>query len=541
VTIETQDAMGNPINAGGRTTINLAAEPNTNFSFYSDSACLLSVSSFTLQANRNRGTFYFRGTVPQAVQITVSAVTWLSATQTVTIVPAAPTALAFITSSQTVPAGGCSGVVELETRDANNNPAPVSSQTPVSLVGATGAGFTFFSNPACTTGVTEAVFASGSSRATFYFKGKTGGTFSITASASGYSSASQSETLLPVVRTGTCTMLAGTNVVTCPITPPQRNRARTLLLFQASSNDEYPDTASIRCSLTAVDTITCRRNDGDEASDPAVRIQWQTAELASGLTVQHLQANCNNTPLIKLPIQTVSSLQKAFVLVSSEKDGSAYGDDDYYTASLSQGDMGHHVDLQFSVNCLSTWIGSVQVVDLADANVTRGQTPSMGGNQLIIGNLPIVNPASTVLLFTYRVSGATTPAICDRMLRGELTSPTAITFTRGCTGATIHSISWERIEFGARASAQHFLVSMDGGTQTASVPITAVDTTRTLVFASGQEHSGQGGGETSFSANDIIGTAVGWHTLTSPTTLEVTRGADGGTAQWNSTVLQLEP
>jgi hypothetical protein len=534
--------MGNPINTGSRTTVTLSAEPNTNFGIYGDSACLLPLSSLTLQANRNRGTFYVRGTATQAFQVTASAANWLPATQTVTIVPAAPVALVFITSSQTVPAGGCSGVVELETRDAYNNPSPVSTATPVSLVGATGAGFTFFSNSACTTGVTEAVFASGTSRATFYFKAKSGGTFSITASASGFSTASQNETLLPVVRSGTCTMLAGTNSVMCPITPPQRNRAKTLLLFQASSDDEFPDTASIRCSLTAVDTITCRRNDGDDASDPAVRIQWQTAELVSGLTVQHLQASCNNTPLIELPIQPVSSLQKAFVLVSSEKDGSDYGDDDYYTASLFQGDMGYHVDLQLSVNCLSSWMASVQVVELADANVTRGLTPSMGGNQLIVGNLPVVNPASTVLLFTYRVSGTSTPAICDRMLRGEITSPTAITFTRGCTGATIDSISWERIELGARASAQHFLVSMDGGTQTTSVPIpTAVDTTRTLVFASGQEHSGQGGGETSYSANDIVGTALGWHTLTSPTTLEVTRGADGGTAQWNSTVLQLEP
>jgi hypothetical protein len=318
-------------------------------------------------------------------------------------------------------------------------------------------------------------------------------------------------------------------------------------MFQASSNDNSPDTSSIRCSLTSVSAITCRRNDGDEPSDPAIRIQWQTAELVSGLTVQHLQAVCGGTPNIELPITAVSSLQKAFLLVSSEKDGSTQGDDDYYTASLFQGDQGYHVDLQFSVNCLSTWLASVQVVELAEANVTRGLTGSMTGTQLVVSGLPPVNPAATALLFTYRTTGAASPAICDRVLRGEITSPTSLTFSRGagadagCTASTIDSISWERIEFGTRGSTQHFLVSMDGGTQTASVPITAVDTTRTLVFSSGQMQSGQAMGETSYAADDIIGTALGWHTLTSSTSLEVSRGADGGTAQWNSTVLQLEP
>ncbi len=546
VTVETQDPMGNAINAGVRTTINLTATPGTNFGFYTDSACLMSTTSLTLQANRRSTTFYFRGTVAQPVQITASATDWLSATQTETITPAPASVLAFVTSPQTVPAGGCSGTAELESRDSFNNPSPVSTPVRVTLSGDAAAGFSFFSDSACATATPEAVFVTNMTRARFYFKGRTGGTFSLSGSAFGFSTASQSATILPVVRTGTCTLPAGGNLVTCPIVPPQRDRTKTLLLFQASSNDSAPDTSSLRCSLSAVDTITCRRNDGDDPSDPAIRIQWQTAELTSGITVQHLQAVCGGTPTTELPIQPVSSLQKAFVLVSSEKDGSDQGDDDYYTASLWAGDSGQHVDLEFAVNCTSSWRASVQVVEFEGANVTRGLTGSMTGTQLVVSSLPAVNLANTALLFTYRVSGSTGVIMCDRVLRGELTSPTSITFSRGagdtgCAVPTIPSISWERIEFGTRGATQHFLVGMDAGTQTASVPITAVDTTRTLVFATGQMQSGQAGGETSYAADDIIGTSLGWHTLTSSTTLEVSRGSDGGVAQWNSTVLQLEP
>jgi hypothetical protein len=391
------------------------------------------------------------------------------------------------------------------------------------------------------------VLPQGSSRGRFYFKGRTGGTFSLSASATGFTTSSQSETILPVVRTGTCTLPSGTSSVTCSISPPQLDRTKTLLLFQASSDDNTPDASSVRCSLSALNAITCSRNGGNGASVPAIRIQWQTAELVSGLTVQHLQATCGGTPITELPIQPVSSLQEAFLLVSSEKSGVNQGDDDYYAASLFQADEDNfHVDLEFSVDCVASWRASVQVVELEGANVTRGQTASMTGNQLIVSSLQAANLSSTALLFTYRTSGASGPTLCDRVLRGELTSPTSITFSRGagaagCTNTTIDSISWQRIEFGTRASTQHALVSMDAGVHTAAVPITAVDTTRTLVFATGQMQSGQGGGETSFADDDVMGASVGWHTLTSPTTLDVTRGFDGGAAQWNSTVLQLVP
>jgi hypothetical protein len=454
--------------------------------------------------------------------------------------------LAVVTAPLTVQAGRCSTGVVVESQDPLGNAINAGARTTINLTAAPSTGFRFFSDALCIFPITSLTLTANRSRVTFYVQGQTGGTFSISASAPGFSTASQSETILPAVRTGTCTLPTGGDSVTCSISPPQLDLTKTLLFFQASSNDSAPDSASVRCSLSALNAVTCTRNSGNGASDPAVRIQWQTAELVSGINVQHLEAECEGTPLIELPIQPVSSLRSAFLLVSSEKNGITQGDDDYYAASLFQGDGEFHVDLEFSVDCVASWRASVQVVELEGADVTRGLTGSMTGNQLVVSNLPAVDLASTMLLFTYRTSDATGPAMCDRVLRGELTSPTSITFSRGagaagCTAATIDSISWERIEFSGGVSAQHLLVSMDAGVQTTTVPITAVDTTRTLVFATGQMQSGQAGGETSYAGDDVIGASLGWHALTSPTTLEVTRGFDGGVARWNSTVLQIDP
>jgi hypothetical protein len=243
-----------------------------------------------------------------------------------------------------------------------------------------------------------------------------------------------------------------------------------------------------------------------------------------------------------LPIQPVANLQSTFLLVSGIQPGTDQDADDFFTAELAATDR---VDLRFSTVCQDTWAATVQVVELTGATVTRAVTAQMTGTQLTVSNLPAADPATTALLFTYRLTG-TPDGICDGVLRGELTSPTSITFSRGagdsdCADAVIDAISWERIDFGARARASHSVVTMNSGSTFGSVPISAVDTTRTLVFASGQGQCGQGGGESDYSGDDVIGASVARHVLSSSTTLDLTRGSSNGVAKWTSTVLQLEP
>lgn len=541
--IEARDTRGSAAPVAANTVLNLVSQPSNNFGFFSDPSCTTSANTVTMAAGTSRATFYFRGVVARSFRITVSATGLGFVQQTEFIVPGPPASLVFSSAGQTVQAGVCSSRVDLDLRDAYGNVSPASAQTSATLQAQAATGISFFTDSTCNTATSNTVFAEGATRASFYFKSKTGGTSTLAATVTGLPSATQNVTILPVVRTGSCPLAEGAGSVTCPISPPQLDMSKTLMMFQASSNDDSPDSASLNCALTSESSITCSRNDFD-GGEPAMLIQWQTAELATGLKVQHLQAECSGGPETELPIEPVSSLLNTFLLVSSEQNGSTQGDDDYYTASMSTVD---HVDLNFSSDCQLSWEASVQVVEYQGTDVTRGLTGSMSGTSLVVSDLPAVDLNSTALLFTYRTTGAdNTSVMCDRILRGELTSPTSITFTRGngatgCAAATINSISWERIQFNERARAQHFNVAMGSSTTTVNVPVTSVDTTRTLVFASGQIQSGQGSGETSYAGDDIIGAALGWHTLTSPTNLRVTRGATLGTARFYSTTLQFEP
>ncbi|HEX8539532.1 MAG TPA: hypothetical protein VF664_18850, partial [Cystobacter sp.] len=126
--------------------------------------------------------------------------------------------VAFVTGSQTLATSGCSSLVELEARDANARPTTFSSPRTLTL---SGTGLTFFSDASCTTPLSNPVFAAGRARSSFYFKGRTSGTNRLSAAVSGLSPVSQEETILPVVRSGVCTLLATGNSVTCPISPAQ--------------------------------------------------------------------------------------------------------------------------------------------------------------------------------------------------------------------------------------------------------------------------------------------------------------------------------
>jgi hypothetical protein len=544
VEIETRAADGRASPVTTATTVTLSAR-NNDLLFFPNDRCQAQQARNTVNiaAGTSRASFYFQGSTAGVSPIDVSAPGLASTSQDQVIRNGAPATVAFVSPAQTVAAGVCSAAVVLEVRNATGGATAFASATPAGITVAPTGGPTLYSNATCTTALTDATFAPGASQATFYFKGNTGGTFALAAKPTGLPQVAQAVTLLPVVRTGTCTLANGASSVNCAISPPQRDVAKTMLLFQATSDSADPSTSNVRCVLTNTSTVTCSR----AGTVGVATVGWQTAELASGLKVQHVDATCpaQASAAIDVPIQPVASLANTFLLVSSQIDGTTQDPDDFFTANLGATD---HVDLQFGTACTATWRGSVQVVEFTGASVTRGVTGAMTGTQLTVTGLPSAPLATTALLFTYRVASSSQPGLCDRVLRGELTSATSITFTRseqdtGCENATIEAISWERINLGARGQAQHLDAEVADTTHVDLLTLTtAVDPTRTLVFASGQALSGQGGGETDFTDDDALGAVVARHTLLSPTRVEVRRDFTGDAdTRWFSTVLQLVP
>ncbi len=540
VVLETRTAAGSASPVEAATNVVLSVQPSTGVRLFRDASCSDATEAVTVEPGGSQATFYFRSTAAQSVRLGVAANGLESASQDENVV-VEPADIVFVTSTQTLSAGGCSALVELEAHDERGRPLPFAGPTNVTL---SGSGFSFFSDPGCTTPLSEAVFAQGATRASFYFKGKSGGTFPLVAAVSGLPTAQRNQTILPAVRKGVCEMPATGLSVTCTVTPAQLDLSKTMLFVSISPPGTNPDASSVRCMLSARDAITCGRN---EPGTGTVYIVWHTVELGSGLKVQHLQPTCQQGQnLIQVPIQRVSP-DNTFLLVTGEQSGKILGEDDYFTARLSESYT--RVDIQWPVPCAIGWKGSLQVVETEGIRVTRGSGVTMTGTQTeaSVTNLPAVDPTTSVLLFTHRVTNAGTANLCDRVLRGTLTSPTEISFSRGagnsagCTTAVIQDISWERIDFGPRASVQTVPVTMVRGKYEVYPPISPVDESRSVVFASGQGMNGQAGGESSYSGDDLISESLAGFEFDLPDRLRIIRDSMEAQARWTTFVVQFEP
>ncbi|HYV48132.1 MAG TPA: MopE-related protein [Myxococcaceae bacterium] len=194
VALQTQDASGNPAPVLANLSIGLSSS-GPALTFYRDVACLNgAATSVTLLAGLSNVTFYFES-LQGSPTITANGGALGSPQQTETVTPPQPTQLAFSTAAQTaVTANACSGAVNIDARDASGTPTAVLSPTTVNLATNPSGQVLLYAGAGCTgSAITSTTMATGTSRVTISFKGTVAGSTDITASATGLTSATQTE------------------------------------------------------------------------------------------------------------------------------------------------------------------------------------------------------------------------------------------------------------------------------------------------------------------------------------------------------------
>jgi hypothetical protein len=265
VAIEDSNGVPSPVSM---TTIGSLTSNSMTMSFFLDAVCASATSSLTIPAGSSTTQFYFKDATLGAPTITVSIPGLTKATQTETIQRGPPAVLSFMNGSETVAAGACSGAATLQTEDLGGNPSPIASALVVSLATTSSAG-TFYSDSACTTAVTTVSVAASASSATFYFKDTKAGSPTLTASATGFTSATQIETITPMA----------------PITLVFATPAQTIPAGTCSAGvvvlttDTYGNTAPV----TASTTLTYVSNPANSVySDANCTVHTNNATIASG-------------------------------------------------------------------------------------------------------------------------------------------------------------------------------------------------------------------------------------------------------------------
>jgi hypothetical protein len=541
LTVQTRNAQNMLTPVSSATTVSWSASGTLlGLNFYSDSACATAASTSVIASGGSTATVYARGSTSGSGQVTASSPGFTAATQSLTVA-SPPQRLVFTSTPPASPIlpGTCFAAT-VQAQSLIGAPVPVSTNATVSLVATQAGTVRFHSDSQCRTVITTTTIAAGQSSASFFVKVVSGGT-GITATAS-FGMATQSFTGAELVHRGTCSLPGSSTSATCPVNPGQQSLNTTLLVYQATASANEPLQLEVRCRLSTVDTITCYRG----ASGNTLTIHWQTAEMV-GLDVQRGIGSCGPSPLSR----TVAADQ-SFVLSSMSGVGANFDGDDLASAVLRA--SGDAVDLSPTAPQACS-AADYQVVTLPGITVLRG---TAGGTQ------PAFAPGSrsqsvtglaaastnTVLLHQAGLSStiANSTSMCHLFVRGEVATPTSLTFTRGadalsfnCSFVPLDTVSWERVDFGARANVQRFTTQLSS--LRATQIITPVDMTRTLTFAGGQQAAGQATGETSqdTSGDDNIGSAIGRFELTANDSVDITRGRSQGTTSFTFYVVELEP
>lgn len=192
-TVGLVDASGNRTVAAASTPV--AFQTSAGMALYSDSACTVQVTASTIAAGSGSTTVSFKAFNVGTYTITASSPGLTSDSQAETVQnpqPGPPAALKFTSAPQTVVAGACSGPTRVGLVDASGNNTVAATSTPVAFQ--TAAGMALYIDVTCSVPVNTATIAAGSSSTTVYFTAYPAGTYTITASSAGLTSASQDET-----------------------------------------------------------------------------------------------------------------------------------------------------------------------------------------------------------------------------------------------------------------------------------------------------------------------------------------------------------
>jgi hypothetical protein len=328
------------------------------------------------------------------------------------------------------------------------------------------------------------------------------------------------------IEKGTVTLGGANASVTVTLGTTLTSTAAAFLLHSARHNDASPNKVQFRGEITNTTTLTFTR----DASGDEITINWQVIEFTSGVTVQRGVVNGDGVNSEFNVTISAIVLAQTFCTVGHETDGSSVGDDDFISCNLTSttnlrlsADEGATPKILTNQKFMSWQV--IEFTDAADISVVRGSVSfGVGDTSLDATGLAACVVAKTMLLVSYN-SDNTAAANQDRYnIKGSITSTTALNFARVSSGMTM-VLYWERVEFLNDTTVQAIAISMADAVATDNETITAVTLASAFVVSSGDEGYA---GDSTYTANDILGVARYALELTTTTNLLATRDSANG-------------
>ena len=191
ITVQQQDTFGNAVPASSAIPLTLTSTSTAPSFFETDGTTPL--ASPTIASGDSSLSFKYGDTVAGAPKLTAQASGLSDGTQVETVNPGAATQLVFTTPVRTLTTSTVSDVITVEEEDAHGNAVPATSDVTLTLTTDSLTG-TFYETDGITV-ATSPKIATGDSGFTFRYGDTTAGTPKLTASASGLTDGTQTETV----------------------------------------------------------------------------------------------------------------------------------------------------------------------------------------------------------------------------------------------------------------------------------------------------------------------------------------------------------
>jgi uncharacterized protein (UPF0179 family) len=311
------------------------------------------------------------------------------------------------------------------------------------------------------------------------------------------------------VQTGEVSFSTISQTVTLPTALNATNRS--LLFFSERANANASDQYLVRGNITNTTTLTFAKNN----SGTSVTVRWYVAEFDSGVTVQRGTATQSATTTNQTI--TAVNLAESFVLVSRERSGTTFSNDDWLRSRLTS-----TTNLEMALNSGTGNTNDWQVVSFTGASVQRGLLTLASASTSTTQAITAIDTTRSFVLFSYSSPNGTNNNIGQKMVRGWLSHGNQITFDRNNTGVAL-SIAWEVVQLPAGNSVQEGLRNIASAVSSGDVTISSIDTTRSVTFSGSQSLGGQSWGKSAYSADDNPGVASFTHRFFNSTTLRLER------------------
>ncbi|MDP3155069.1 MAG: hypothetical protein Q8N23_20485 [Archangium sp.] len=490
ITVQLQDIVGNPVNAGpggqAFTATTTSAGPVT---WFTDDLCASTAAAgaFTIPQGSNSVSLYYRDARAgsPSVQLTNGSGLMNPTAQVHTVNAGPPSQLVFTSGVQNLPALTCSAATVVTAQDVGGNTVNAGMNRVITLSAAPGpANTVFYSNSGCTTALasSQITMSSGNSAVTVYFRAENPASLTLTADSPALTSGTQAATITAAMPTKLVIPTAGTTVeagfchpvaverrdaldrlatpaVATVITPVMAPTTGALLFTDAACTVAAGATVSIASgqssttlylkgisgSLSGIipgnQAYTLTLNSGSLTSDNTiVTVQPMVRRRSGACTLGNLTVTCPLTP-------TLADITRTMLFFQAAPTGTDDNpSDDNVTCRLNpnagvaevvceRNANGANVTIEFQTLSFPypATAGGVTVQHLT-GGCTAAATTAMPLNLTV----PIsANPANSFVLFSSRSVGTQNDA--DHFFTGQLTSATNLRFSQAAASTTCTS------------------------------------------------------------------------------------------------------